>query len=133
MQARMQSPLEDDRLFCLFVSLLLAIIGGILWLIFGHFVRWPFYGIVALVIIGILKPHIVFPLRLAFGALGARLGVLNTHLVLALFFWVILTPVALLLRVSGRDILRLRRQDATTSYLMPVDDRVSTANLIDPF
>ena len=34
----------------------------------------------------------------------------------AILFFAVLTPVALLLRVTGRDLLRLRRTDGVASY-----------------
>ena len=48
-------------------------------------------------------------------ALGHRLGVINTFIILALVYYLVVTPLALLFRLTGRDALGLkwRKQDAS--------------------
>ena len=40
-------------------------------------------------------------------------------IVLAIFFWLVLTPIGLLLRLWGKDLLSMKRRTATSSYWQP--------------
>lgn len=55
------------------------------------------------------------PLNKAWAALGQILGRLVSPIVLGLIFFCLITPVALIGRVAGRDPLRLKTR-ADTSY-----------------
>lgn len=70
------------------VMALLAVIFGLLALIAPNLLSWPN--------------------RLWF-KLGEVLGKVVSPIVLGLLFFVLITPVALVMRLSGRDALRLRR------------------------
>ena len=40
-------------------------------------------------------------------------------IVLAIFFWLVLTPIGLLLRLWGKDLLSMKRRTATSTYWEP--------------
>lgn len=70
----------------------------------------------ALASAALVRPLWLEPLRRASQRVVAPLGAALTVAVLALFFFAILSPIALALRASGRDPLLLRRTSARTSY-----------------
>ena len=45
------------------------------------------------------------------------IGVVNTHVLLFLAYWLALGPVSVGLRLFGRDYLRKRRRDASSYWL----------------
>jgi len=57
----------------------------------------------------VLRPMLLEPLNRAWFRLSLLLGRIMTPLVMALLFYGLITPVALLLRLKGDDPLRLRR------------------------
>jgi len=78
-------------------------------------------GIIAVMLLAItlLIPYWLTPLRLCWDKLGHVLGIINTYILLSLFYGVILTPLALIMRLLGKDILKLKRSKSQTSYWEP--------------
>lgn len=72
---------------------------------------------------GLLRPLWLAPLQRALQRIGAPLGAALAVAALALFFFALLTPIALVLRASGRDPLLLRRTSARASYWREVRRR----------
>ena len=92
------------------------LIGWILPTIGGHlFKGWTLWvGIVALMV-GVLKPHLLFYPYKCWMALGHVLGWVNSRIILGLVFLVVLQPIALIMRGFGYDPLRTK-QGNKTSY-----------------
>jgi hypothetical protein len=58
---------------------------------------------------------------------GALLGAVNSKIILTIMFWIFITPLALLCRVVGRDVLRLKNSGPEeTTY------RIAIATPSDP-
>jgi SAM-dependent methyltransferase/uncharacterized protein YbaR (Trm112 family) len=100
-----------------------TIIG--LWpLFFGHPVRW--WSLVlaaAIALVTWFAPVLLsVPSRLWLG-LGLALNRFVSPLVLGLLFYVAVTPMAWLMRLFGKDILRLRRKDRDGTYWLAREPR----------
>jgi len=63
-----------------------------------------------------VAPQAVKPLYVGLTAIGLPIGWAVSHLLLAILFYLVLTPVGLFFRLIGRDSLRRRFQPAATSY-----------------
>ena len=61
-------------------------------------------------------PVVLGPLNWAWTKLGLLLGKITTPIVLFIFFFVILTPVAFLMRLTGKDPMRAKRLPPRKSY-----------------
>jgi uncharacterized membrane protein len=48
-----------------------------------------------------------------------HIGQVVGKIVLAVFFWLVLTPMSLLLRLCGKDLLAMRRRTESTTYWQP--------------
>jgi len=68
-----------------------------------------------LIALGIVVPAVLKPLYYAWMSLAVVLGFVMTRVLLTVFFFVVLTPFGLVIRLLGRDLLhrRLDRQAAT--------------------
>lgn len=62
-------------------------------------------------------PRQLTPLAQGWLRLGHLLGQINTWLLLGVVFFVLITPLALLMRLSGRDALRLKRKSQPSYWL----------------
>lgn len=69
-----------------------------------------------LLLFGLLAPRLLGPLNRAWMRLGAMLAAIVNPIVMLLMFALIFTPVALVMRLKGRDGLGLRRKPAGESY-----------------
>jgi hypothetical protein len=68
---------------------------------------------------GLINPDLVRPLFVGWLAAAYPIGWTISHLVLALTFYVVVTPIGLLLRLLGRDPLARRRHGSPGSYWIP--------------
>jgi hypothetical protein len=63
----------------------------------------------------LIAPKLLRPLNKAWYKLGLFLGRFVSPIVLGILFFIVITPVAVVTRLAGRDTLRLRKQ-STDSY-----------------
>lgn len=64
-------------------------------------------------------PRALEPLNRAWFQIGVSLGRVTSPIVLAIFYYVVLTPLALLMRATGKDVLSLRWVPGAESYWIP--------------
>ena len=74
-----------------------------------------YFGSAFLFFVTLFSAESLAPLNKAWAALGQILGRLVSPIVLGLIFFCLITPVALIGRIGGRDQLRLKTR-ADTSY-----------------
>ena len=67
-------------------------------------------------LVALLFPFVLRPLNRLWFRFGLLLGKITTPIVMGLFFFLAVTPMAWLSRRVGRDPLRLRRDEAAASY-----------------
>ena len=108
-------PLPSERKFgALFVVVFsaLAVHGSL-----RDWERWPVLAGIALAfaVVTLLVPRALRPLNRAWLAFGLLLGKVVNPIVLGVIFFFVVTPVALFLRLIGRDELRLRTPRGTGS------------------
>ena len=80
--------------------------------VYGWFVASVVVGLVA-----IAAPAFLTPLNKAWMKLGDLMGKVVSPLVLGVIFYVLISPVALVTRLFGRDELRLKRTHSNTCWI----------------
>jgi len=103
------------------------IVGGIFgalaiwpWIIRGGNVRqWMLALAVVLILPALVAPRVLAPAHRVWMALGAALGWVNTRLVLGLIFFGLITPMGLVLRLTGRDPMQRALDPNATTYRVP--------------
>lgn len=74
---------------------------------------------VAALVAGMIWPRLIRPVYRAVMTGSFYVGQGMGKVMLAVFFLFILTPMALLLRASGKDLLKLRRDPSAKTYWQP--------------
>ena len=64
----------------------------------------------------IIAPYILAPLYHIWMKFAAGLGWVNTRILLSIFFFIVITPMALLMRLFGRDALQKKFSQKRDSY-----------------
>ena len=64
----------------------------------------------------LIAPKLLGPLNKAWYQLGLFLGRFISPIVLGILFFIVITPVAIVMRLAGRDALKLRKQDVVESH-----------------
>ena len=115
-----KSTKKEIRLWALVMAAILFVIAGIQYLIWAHTrtatVFWllcAFFLLFGLIMPGALKP--IYKLWLKFAAV---LAWVNTRLILGLMFYLVFTPIGLLLRLLRVDLIKQRwDRDASTYWI----------------
>ena len=79
-----------------------------------HF--WSLILAIIFFTIAFLKPIVLAPLNKTWIKFGEILGLIIAPIVMALVYFLILTPVSLTVRVFGKDLLGLKFSEKKTSY-----------------
>jgi hypothetical protein len=126
---------ELRRFGILFGSVLVLLFGVVMpWLVSGElsFVRWPWaIGAIA-VLVALVRPMLLSnPYRLWMG-FGHFMGIINTRLVLALAFFLVILPMALVMRLFGKDAMSRDFDSAAASY-RKASDQAPTNHFERPY
>jgi hypothetical protein len=106
----------SDRSFGLVMAAALAAVSV---LNFWHLGRlWPWSGGLAVLFLaaGLVRPSILNPLNLIWLKFGLMLHRVIHPIVMALLFYGAVLPTGLVMRVMGKDLLRLKRLPEADSY-----------------
>jgi Saxitoxin biosynthesis operon protein SxtJ len=108
--------MASDRTFGLVMAAACAL-GGLWPLLHGRPVRWPAMGLCAAFLLPALsRPALLHPLNRGWTVLAGLLNRVTTPLACGLLFYLVITPLAWAMRLSGKDPLRLRPDDAGRTY-----------------
>ncbi|MFH1798492.1 MAG: SxtJ family membrane protein [Candidatus Omnitrophota bacterium] len=112
---------KDLRQFGIVLGVILAIFGGI-HLIKGHAAArvWFFSGSVAILLCAVFMPRFLKPVYICFTKIAKIIGWVNTRIILILVYYLILTPIGIVLRMIGKDPLtRKIDKNAETYWIKP--------------
>ncbi len=107
---------SSDRAFGLVFTAVFAIVG--LWpLAGGGPLRiWALGVAAAFLAAAAIRPKILAPLNRIWTGIGLFLHRIANFVVLTLMFYLVITPTGLMLRLFGKDPLRLRLEPGARSY-----------------
>lgn len=101
--------LPSERNFGCFFSVLFLIAACYFWYVDTEWLAYLFMMLSALFAgIALFKPNALRPLNELWMRFGLFLGMIVNPIVLGLIFFAMFTPIAILMRLFGRDELRLR-------------------------
>lgn len=114
-----KSRKKELREFGVVVGVVFGLIGGLFW--------WrgkDHYSIfltvsIALVILGLIAPVLLKPLHKIWMAFAIIIGWIMTRIILSILFYLLITPIGLLKRLSDKDMLDLRFDKNKNSYWIP--------------
>ena len=78
--------------------------------------RWPWIGAAVFAGTGLILPQALKPVYLLWMKIGHALGWINTRIILGLVFFVMFAPIALVLRILGKDPLHRKLDDEAGTY-----------------
>lgn len=110
------APSSSDRSFGLVFAGFFALLSLHNWWRAGR--AWPIELAIgaAFLAAALLRPNLLRWPNRVWSRLGALLGAIVTPIVMALLFFLVVTPVAMLMRLFGKDSLRLRGPRRGDSY-----------------
>jgi len=86
-------------------------------LITGREIYPYFYGAgIIIFLIGIIFPILLKPLYILFSYIGYAIGCVVTRVILSVLFYLVFTPIGLLLKLSGKNFLEQKIDKDADSY-----------------
>jgi len=108
---------SSDRAFGLTFAVIGALIGGVkLWLSASASAGWWFAGASVFLVLALFWTKPLAPLNWLWLKIAILLYKIVNPVVMALLFLTTIVPIGLLMRAFRKDLLRLRRDPAATSY-----------------
>ncbi len=106
--------LGSDRSFG-FVFFAVFAIVGFLWR--ESWAHWVWYtASLAVLMVALAAPSLLRPINKVWHVLGLMMGRVTTPIVMALLFYLVVTPTGLIMRALGKVLMRLRIEKQTKSY-----------------
>lgn len=113
------STLPSERTFGFVFTGIFLIVAGYLWLYDGKPVAIQAFLVLAAAFLAftLFMPIALRPLNKAWYKLGLLMGRVVSPIVLGILFFILITPIAILMRLAGRDPLKLRKQDVQSHWI----------------
>jgi Saxitoxin biosynthesis operon protein SxtJ len=111
-----QPKMGSERNFGLVFAAVFALMGLAPLVHAGGVRLWPLPVAVAFLAVTAVRPGALAPLNRLWFRIGILLGKVMTPVMMGVLFFVVVTPVGLLMRLCGKDPLRLKREPAAKSY-----------------
>jgi hypothetical protein len=121
------------RKFGLILSSALVLIFGLLlpYLNSRMMPAWPFATAIVLLIPTFIQPLWLKTIYTPWMKLGAVMGWINTRIILGIVFFILITPMGLLMRLLGKDPMQRKLDKTKTSYRKLCDN--ANSNMEKPY
>jgi len=109
--------ISSNRSFGILFSIVFAIIS--FWpIISGDPLRlWSIPISVIFLVLGLLNSKLLNPLNIVWVKFGELLGIIIAPIVMAIIYFIIVTPIGLFMRLIGKDLLNLKFSKANTYWI----------------
>tara|TARA_B100002052_G_scaffold292132_1_gene313212 strand:+ start:37 stop:450 length:414 start_codon:yes stop_codon:yes gene_type:complete len=107
---------KEIRSFGITIGIIFLIVAGFLFYKEKDSFQLFIYMAGSFMSLGLLIPIILKPIYLVWMIFAVILGWFMTRFILSLLFFLVVTPIALLLKVIGKDLLGLKKQEIQGSY-----------------
>ena len=123
----------SDRNFGLIFAGIFLLIGIAVWLFNRSFQTWAIALAAAFFLTSLFKPILLMPLNRLWEEFGHRLGVVSNALLLGVFFYLVVTPFGLAMRLVSSDPMKRRGNKSARSYFTPVGRQATRETFPDMF
>jgi hypothetical protein len=107
---------KELRTFAITLFIALSILGGILFWRRGNVALIPLGIGLVLLVTGLLRPGILRPVHKAWMILALALGFITSHLILAIIYYLVFTPLGLIMRSLRKDPLQRKYDQEAATY-----------------
>ena len=109
--------ISSNRSFGILFSIVFAAIAFWPLLNLGEIRVWSVIVSSIFLLLGLINSKLLYPLNLLWVKFGELIGKIVAPLVMALIFFIILTPIGLFLRLIGKDLLNVKLNNNKTYWI----------------
>jgi len=113
---------KEWKKFAIGVAIILSAIGAVQWFLDIEIYPYIFGSAFIILLSGLLVPVVIKPLFIAFSYLGFVLGWVMTRVILSLLYYLVFTPVGLILKLTGKKVLDTSFRSEQKSYWLEKED-----------
>lgn len=129
----MTHPILSDRKFGLVFAAVFAMFAFVGWYFFDTMLGWAIICSGVFLALALVAPGVLLPLNRFWNFLAGRIHRVVNFTFLALFFYLLVLPFGLLMRLFGRDSMERARNPGAASYWRPVTRQTDESTLPDMF
>ena len=115
------------------LSILILFIFFVIRYVFNAHQDWLILLAGLLAALAMIKPSLLLPINLVFTAITSKIGYLNNHILLGLFFLIVVLPVACFMKVIGRDSMCRKFSKSDNSYWAKIERNADKTTILDMF
>ena len=83
----------------------------------GSVSYWSLILSLAFLILGLLNSKLLYPLNFIWFKFGILLGRIVSPIIMGVIFFLVVTPTSILLKIFGKDVLKLKYNNSKTYWL----------------
>ena len=120
------SNMGSNRSFGVVFSVVFLIIS--FWPLFteGTIRIWAIFIAILFLLISYFKPDVLYPLNKIWFKFGLLLGSIVSPIVMGIVFFIIVTPIGLIMRIIGKDLLNKKINNSVKSYWIKREQMIGT-------
>ena len=120
--------ISSNRSFGIVFCVVFLLIG-LYPIIYNQDIRfWPFGISIIFLILGLLNSKILTPLNKIWFKFGLFLGKIISPLIMGIIFFFVVTPIGIIMRVLGKDLLNLKYNKSKSYWIEKRDTKSSMKN-----
>ena len=116
--------ISSNRSFGIVFFIVFLLIGTYPLLNNDHVRTWALIISIVFLILGLLNSKILLPLNKIWFKFGILLGKIISPLIMGLIFFVVVTPIALLMRLFDKDLLNLKFNKRKSYWIEKMNQKV---------
>ena len=109
--------ISSNRSFGILFSIIFAVIAFWPLKSLGEIRVWSLIVASIFLLLGLINSKLLYPLNFVWVKFGELIGKVVAPLVMALIFFIILTPIGLFLRLIGKDLLNIKLNQNKTYWI----------------
>jgi|TARA_Y100000294_G_scaffold172049_1_gene186274 hypothetical protein len=94
----------------------------------GEIRIWPLIIALIFLILGIINSQLLTPLNKIWFKFGVFLGNFVSPIIMGIVFFIVVTPVSLILKLLGKDILNIKKNNKRTYWIDKSDPKSKMKN-----
>jgi len=118
----------SNRSFGVVFFIVFFLISIYLFLNNGSVYYWLLFLSLAFLILGLLNSKLLYPLNFIWFKFGILLGRIVSPMIMGVIFFLVVTPTSILLKIFGKDVLKLKYNNSKTYWLHKNEPKTKMKN-----
>ena len=116
---------SSNKSFGIVFSIFFLLISVYLLLNNDPIYYWSLFVSFIFLVLGLMNSKILSPLNLLWFKFGILLGKIVSPVVMGIIFFLVVTPISIILKIFGKDVLNLKFNNNKTYWIVKMDQKVT--------